>query len=203
MIEVVISDAARRELAFAAGVLGRGMRDNPIQRAAFGDDPLRRERTQERIMRFLLPMMKQVPLCARRGDWIVGVCGLAPPGACQLTPTQKLWVMPALLTAGPGTMSRTLRWQAEWSRRDPTERHWHLGPVAVEGGLQGMGIGSRMMERFCARVDDEAEVAYLETDKPENVRFYRKFGFETAEEADVLGTSNWFMRREPASRQSG
>ncbi len=203
MIEVAISDMARHELAFGAGVLGRGMRDLPNVVAAYGDDPLRRMRIGERIFRTFVPMMKRPPLCARRGDWIVGVCGLAPPGSCQLTPSQKLRMIPALLRAGPGVLSRTLRWQGDWSGRDPKERHWHLGPVAVEPGLQGMGVGSQMMERFCARMDAEGDLAYLETETPENVRFYQRFGFETVEEAEVLGNPNWFMRREPKTGASG
>ena len=54
-----------------------------------------------------------------------------------------------------------------------------------------------MLERFCARMDDEGEMAHLETDNPENVRFYERFGFATVDEAEVLGIPNWFMRREP------
>jgi hypothetical protein len=199
MVEVVIGDAAIHELPFAAGVLGRGMRDLPNVVAAYGDDPLRRMRIGERVFRTMVPMMKRRPLCARRGEWIVGVCGLAPPGACQPTPFQKLRMLPAMLGAGPGVLSRTLRWTGDWSGRDPKERHWHLGPVAVEPGLQGMGIGSQMMERFCALMDEEGEMAYLETEKPENVRFYERFAFKTIEEAEVLGGPNWFMRREPAA----
>ncbi len=203
MIEVVISDMARHELAFGAGVLGRGMRDLPNAVAAYGDNPLRRMRALERLFQMLLPKMKQPPLCARRGDWVVGVCGIAPPGTCQLAPLEKFRVMPALLMAGPGVASRMLRWQAEWGKRDPKERHWHLGPVAVEPALWGMGIGSQMMEQFCARMDDDGEVAYLETERPDTVRFYQRFGFETIEEAEVLGNPNWFMRREPKTGPSG
>jgi ribosomal protein S18 acetylase RimI-like enzyme len=75
--------------------------------------------------------------------------------------------------------------------------------VAVEPGLQGMGVGSQMLERFCARMDDEGEMAFLETDKPENVRLYERFRFETIAEAEVFGNTNWFMRREPQTGRSG
>ena len=90
-----------------------------------------------------------------------------------------------------------------WEKHDPNERHWHLGPVAVEPALQGMGVGSQMMERFCARMDDEGEMAFLETDKQVNVRFYERFRFQTIAEAEVLGNPNWFMRREPKTGRSG
>ncbi|MGW4247775.1 GNAT family N-acetyltransferase, partial [Nocardia sp. NPDC004722] len=86
-------------------------------------------------------------------------------------------------------------WINAWGRRDPAEPHWHLGPVAVDDGLQGQGIGSRMLTDFCARVDDRRAAAYLETDKPENVKFYERFGFTVLDEAEVLGVPNWFMHR--------
>jgi hypothetical protein len=37
--------------------------------------------------------------------------------------------------------------------------------------------------------------AYLETDKPENVRFYERFGFEVVREEVVLGVPNSYMLR--------
>ena len=69
--------------------------------------------------------------------------------------------------------------------------------MSADAGKQGRGIGSAMMRAFCDRVDRDHALAYLETDKPENVGFYEKSGFETVGEANVIGTPNWFMRREP------
>jgi hypothetical protein len=51
------------------------------------------------------------------------------------------------------------------------------------------------MEVFRAQMDAVGEAAYLETDKPENVRFYERFGFEVVGEEEVLGVPNWFMIR--------
>jgi predicted N-acetyltransferase YhbS len=82
---------------------------------------------------------------------------------------------------------------------DPAHRvdapHFHLGPVAADAGKQGRGIGTALLEVFCTRVDQDAAVTYLETDKAEYVGFYARFGFETVAEADVIGVPNWFMRR--------
>jgi ribosomal protein S18 acetylase RimI-like enzyme len=61
-----------------------------------------------------------------------------------------------------------------------------------------MGIGSRMMEEFSRRMDAAGGLAYLETDKLQNVVFYERFGFETTDERMVLGIPNWFMRRAAA-----
>lgn len=42
-----------------------------------------------------------------------------------------------------------------------------------------------------------AEDAFvLETDKPENVRLYKRFGYHVTAEAEVLGVTSWFMTRE-------
>ena len=203
MIEVAVTELARHEVEFAAGVLGRGFRDVPNTVAVFGDDPVHRMRGMERVLGSYIPLVDHLPLVARRGDWIVGVCGTAPPGACRLPLLRQLQFMPAILRSGPVAMARIFRIMSVWEKHDPNDRHWHLGPVAVEPGLQGMGVGSQMLERFCTRMDDEGEVAFLETDKPENVRFYERFRFETTAEAEVLGNPNWFMRREPKTGRIG
>ncbi len=50
---------------------------------------------------------------------------------------------------------------------------------------------------------DAAQVAaYLETDKPENVRFDERFGFRVVGHADVLGVPNWFMLRQGAATRA-
>jgi len=38
-------------------------------------------------------------------------------------------------------------------------------------------------------------MAYLETDKRENVAFYERFGFQTQAQEPVLEVPNWFMVR--------
>jgi len=200
MIEVAVTELGRHELTFAAGVLGRAFRDNPLTVAVLGQNPLRRMRCGERLHGSYVALMERPPLAARRGDWVVGVCGMAPPGACQPSFLQRLRLMPAVLGWGPGALARGLRAWAAFEKRDPKERHWHLGPVAVEPGLQGMGVGSQMMELFCAMMDAEGEMAFLETDKPENVRFYEKFGFVTVEEVEILGVPSWFMVRRPTGK---
>jgi predicted N-acetyltransferase YhbS len=93
-----------------------------------------------------------------------------------------------------------MRWLDAWQRHDPKERHWHLGPLAVDAHLQGEGVGNRMMRVFCAKMDAAGEDAYLETDKPANVRFYERFDFEVVGEEDVLGVPNWFMLRRADKR---
>jgi hypothetical protein len=56
------------------------------------------------------------------------------------------------------------------------------------------------MQAFCAKMDATGEVAYLETDKDVNVRFYKRFGFEVVNQEEVLSVTNWFMIRRAEQR---
>lgn len=181
------------------------MRDNPLHAAAFGEYPERRLRKLRKLMSAAFTVKDfSNTLVARCEDGvIVGVCGSMPPGGCPPTLAEKLRIMPALLSSGPLTAVRTMRWLGVWDRHDPDERHWHLGPLAVDAHLQGMGVGSRLMQVFSAQMDAAREDAYLETDKEINVRFHERFGFEVVGEEEVLGVTNYFMLRRAAERRNG
>ena len=51
------------------------------------------------------------------------------------------------------------------------------------------------MTLYCEDLDRTAISGYLETDRPENVSFYRRFGFEVTDEIPVLGVPNFLMQR--------
>jgi len=185
------------ETADAIGVLARGMRDNPIHVAALGDDPAHRVDALTQLFSGMIPMQPE-PLRARENGEIVGVSGLLIPPECMIHAFGGLPAdqFPPMLDDAD-EQARLVEWMRAWGGRDPDERHFHLGPVAADAGKQGRGIGTALLEAFCTRVDQDAAVAYLETDKAENVGFYARFGFETVAEADVIGVPNWFMRRSP------
>jgi ribosomal protein S18 acetylase RimI-like enzyme len=73
--------------------------------------------------------------------------------------------------------------------------------VAVLPEFQGRGIGKKLVEYYCALLDRSGEASYLETDKPDNVTLYSRFGFEVIKERFVLGIRNWFMWRPATCRQ--
>jgi GNAT superfamily N-acetyltransferase len=185
------------ETADAIAVLARGMRDNPIHVAALGDDPAHRVDALTQLFSVQIPTQPE-PLRAREGDELVGVCGMLPPPDCMVHAFGSLPAeqFPPVLDE-PGEQARAVEWLQSWGKRDPDEPHFHLGPVAADAGKQGRGVGTALMEAFCERVDRDGALAYLETDKAENVGFYEKFGFETVGETDVIGVPNWFMGRAP------
>jgi ribosomal protein S18 acetylase RimI-like enzyme len=200
LASIEVRDLRPEEIAEAIGVLARGMRDNPLHVAAYGDDPDRRLRCHARLIHGLFRAFPaQQPICATRHGAIVGVTGVAPVGTCRPNAGQRLRLLPTLIALGPGTAARVARWISTWADHDPNEPHVHLGPLAVDAHLQGQGIGSLLVQEHCRRLDAARDVGYLETDKIENIRFYERFEFEVVGEAPVLGVPTWFMRRTPRS----
>ena len=181
----------------AIGVIARAMSDSPQHVAAFGDDHERIRRNLTRMFRSLFATVRgQRPLVARLDGRIVAATNDLRDGGCQPTVAEKLRLAPAILGAGPRALPRVGRWLADWERRDPDAPHSHYGPFGVEPALQGRGIGSLVLGEYTRDLDARRMDAYLETDKPENVALYSRFGFEVIDEGAVLGTPNWFMWRE-------
>ena len=199
MNNVEIRELLDGETLTAARVLGRGMRDNPLHIQAFGPDADSRERA---LSLMFAPVLRQqvrkgIVLGALISGELIGVTGMVPPECCQLTILEKMAILPALLRAsGLKCTLRVLEWTSDWSRNDSKTAHWHLGPVAIDRHLQGQGIGSALLNAFCQRIDNHRSAAYLETDKEENVTFYKRFGFEVVDEHCILGIKNWFMLRD-------
>ena len=186
-------------LPAAVGVISRGMRDNPTHVAAFGDEPGRREERLHRLFSQALPVLSIQFLAARDSEGtVLALLGMAPPGQCQPTTRQRLVMTRGLLPLGAPVLFRSMQWMGAWTKQDPSAPHWHLGPVAVDTHLQGTGIGTQLMKAFATQMDAAGTTAYLETDKPTNVRFYQRFGFEVVAEQEVIGVPNWFMLRAPA-----
>ncbi|GAA3903697.1 GNAT family N-acetyltransferase [Halomonas cibimaris] len=193
------------DVAAAAELLGRGMRDNPTHVQVFGEYPERRRRA---LAAMFAPFMRRqvqsgLAFGAFIGDELAGVAGLSLPGRCQPALADKLRALPALLAAtGPRSLWRVYCWTRVWKQRDAQmPRHGHLGPLAVAPERQGQGIGSALFERLCDELGKRGLTGYLETDLAANVRLYERFGFSVVARRPVVGTEHWFMlqrRREPA-----
>jgi GNAT superfamily N-acetyltransferase len=197
--DVTVRDLAPEEHGAAAALLSRAMSDNPINVAVYGDDRPRRERRVHRLFETLFRVVTaQTPLTALDGGRIVAVAGIAPPGACQPGPRERLKFLPGIVALGPPTATRVLRWLNAWAAEDPATEHSHFGPFGVEPALQGRGIGTQVLHEYCRGLDEVGLVGYLETDKEVNVRLYQRFGFEVVGESTVLGVRCWYQRR-PAS----
>ena len=179
----------------AAGVAARALRDNPTS-VAVSDDALARFELFHGV--FLGMLQDAVGVAAHRGGCVLGVAAAAAPGwSCvgQWLPRESRVLSDPSPEASD--LDRLLRFGSVSAANDLEADHWHVGPVAVEPGFQGMGIGHAVMRTLCDHIDECGDLAWLETDKIENVLFYTSIGFELVSEVPVLSTSCWFMRREP------
>jgi len=183
--------------AEASRALARAFVTNPLHVAAFGPDRLSRN---EAFFRTGLAAMKGPKLVALEGSQILGLIHSVRSPDCQFSTAEQLRMTPAMMTGfGIRSALRVGSWLSAWAKHDPNEPHSHLGPIGVDPGAQGRHIGQRLMERYCEELDRTATPGYLETDKPENVRFYGHFGFETTAEVPVLGVPNYLMWRKAGS----
>jgi GNAT superfamily N-acetyltransferase len=203
---IEVADTRPDEVAEAVAVAARAMCTSPMAYAVLGDDHDRRYRHTHRFFARLYRLApQQRPLVARFEGRVVASTNDLVRGSCRARPIDIARSLPALALAGPRGAIRIGRWFADWERRDPDRAHAHFGPFGVEPELQGRGIGSLVLREYTRRLDEAGEHSYLETEKPENVALYQRFGFEIVDEAEVLGVPNWFMWREagadaPATR---
>jgi GNAT superfamily N-acetyltransferase len=196
--ETEVRALRKNEHRAAAAVTSRALADSPTSVAMYGDDPLGALAGLYRELGSFFELLPPPQFAAFAGDCVVAAAGVAPPGGC--IGSFMVGNVSELLGAEPapvGDPARAHAFWARWAQTDLGEEHWHLGPVGVEPGFQGRGIGGRMMRQVCAWLDEGDRLAWLETDKERNVRFYSSLGFELASVETVLGVETWYMRRDP------
>jgi ribosomal protein S18 acetylase RimI-like enzyme len=62
-------------------------------------------------------------------------------------------------------------------KHHPKEPHYYLSFVAVAPRLQGLGLGSAILDATLKRADAQGWSAYLENSNPKNTRLYERHGF--------------------------
>jgi len=75
---------------------------------------------------------------------------------------------------------RLLRGQAmadAMEKHHPHAPHFYLAFIAVAPRLQGLGLGSALLDATLARIDAVGAAAYLENSNPKNSRLYERAGF--------------------------
>ena len=191
--EVRIREMQKTDIPKLAEVLGRAFATNPVQLAVYGDKP----RIAHRVQITFEATLKYGPgkcFVSELDGQIAGGMRIIRWPDCQ---RMSLKVMPSVLrtVGGLGPLVRGMKHIGAWNKHDPKRLHWHLGPIGVAPEVQHKGIGSHLMRFYCDLLDEDAIDGYLETDRPENVPFYERFGFRVVEEDIVVGIRNWFMLR--------
>lgn len=204
LTRVDVGDTRPEEVPAAIAVVARAMSTSPMSTAVIRGDQAKRVRYLTMFFTRLYRVARdQRPLVARLDGRVIASTNDLVGGACRFSVSERLSAVPDLLRSAPAVTFRTLRWLNDWEQRDPDSPHAHYGPFGVEPALQGRGVGSLVMAEYTRRLDAAGEDSYLETDKPENVALYSRFGFEVIDEAEVLGAANWFMWRGAGARGPG
>ncbi|MHC4792501.1 MAG: GNAT family N-acetyltransferase [Planctomycetota bacterium] len=196
-MNITIEPMLPEEIPSLSSVLGKAYLTSPMPVATLGSN-LRRN---EKFMSVGLELLPGQTFVAKDDGQIVGGMKMVEWPNCQLPPLKMLPKLPTMFKILGWRITKVLKWIPTWAKLDPKKPHWHFGPFGVLPERQGQGIGSQLLTYFCEQVDQLGMAAYLETDKPENVRLYQRFGFEVTSEAPVLGMPNWFMWRSPRPKE--
>lgn len=157
--------------------------------AAFLTDPVfdwiarageKRAAGMERFFRWLLAT-RAIPL----GEVWMSEDGAAaaawlPPGV-PASPGgffEQMRLMPLFIRlCGLPRLARGSAMGEAMEKNHPKEPHYYLAFLAVAPRLQGLGLGSAMLEATLKRADEAKMPAYLENSNPKNARLYERAGF--------------------------
>jgi ribosomal protein S18 acetylase RimI-like enzyme len=182
----------------ACELIGLAFADNPnTLTVASGNRAKARQMTQAAVRVAKLGRKYSHVLIAEDRERLVGVLNAVDWPHCQMRAGEKLKTVLAVLPAMGLALARQLKISKAWAKRDPSQPHWHLGPIAVRPEFQGSGVGKAMLASFLGMADEQSLPSYLETDLDRNVALYEKFGFKVMAREHLMGIDNRFMWRTP------
>jgi GNAT superfamily N-acetyltransferase len=190
---LIIEKYSTRQLEPTVSVLADAFVTNPLHVSAFGPKRIDQNRLFFRIG--LQHMFTAYAFVAIVDGEVRGYMHFAASPSCLPPPEQIPAVAATLFKPLGEALPPVVAWFSRWCRLDPDEPHAHLGPIGVAPEAQGQGIGTALMNRYVEHLDRERIPGYLETDRPENVEFYKKFGFVIQREEQLIGAPTWYMWR--------
>jgi len=137
---------------------------------------------------------------ARRDDRIVGAAAWCEPSRYPLPIGRQLQQGVGALRAlvpRPAALGHGLTYLRAIDRAHPKEPLWYLALLVVDPSVQRAGIGTRLQQRVLDVADETGTDCYLETQKPENLAYYRRFHYQVVDELHPVpdGPPLWTMRR--------
>jgi len=185
----------------AAHVLGCAFADEAVSIAIYkGHDPEKRIRhlTADFAVEMEDCIRRGIPLQISEAGKIVAAATIYPPGAYPFPWTyQARLLFYGILDFGRVNVRAFLKWQHEAGKIHPKEPHYYFQYLGVLPEYQGRGFGTAMMQYFTFLADRAHMPGYLETASGGAVPMYRRIGFETLGEKEIIGVKAWFMWRKP------
>lgn len=183
----------RRQAGDGARVLARAFADDPLN-VEFVPDQERRQKVLRSIFEFLLRHgCAAGQVCVSDGG-IEGVAvwfeserlGMSWWSALRCGGLKVIFGVERRVLARYQEFGRLAR---EVQARVAPEPHLYLAMLGVDPEHQGRGLGRRLVEAMLEQADREGRRSYLETEVERNIGFYRRFGFEVAEELALPRTA--------------
>ena len=198
-MDMVIERYSAARLDSTVSVLANAFVTNPLHVSAFGAQRIDQNRMFFRIG--LRHMFAGQAYVALMDGEVLGYVHFNASPHC-LPPPQQIPIAAATVLQPLGAaIPRLIQWFTQWCHLDPEEPHVHLGPIGVAPEAQRRGVGTVLMKRYIEYLEQERSHGYLETDRPENVEFYKKFGFVVQREEQLIGASTWHMWRAQGNRR--
>jgi GNAT superfamily N-acetyltransferase len=192
-MDMLIERYSAARLDSTVSVLANAFVTNPLHVSAFGAQRIDQNRMFFRIG--LRHMFSGPAYVALMDGEVRGYVHFNASPHC-LPPPQEIPIAAATVLQPLGAaIPRLIKWFTKWCHLDPDEPHVHLGPIGVAPEAQRRGVGTLLMNRYIKYLEQERCHGYLETDRPENVEFYKKFGFVVQREEQLIGASTWHMWR--------
>lgn len=164
MSEVRAADPS--EVDTVAGLLVEAFQDDPMSRWVFPDAERRRAVAHPAFFGAILEAGFAAGYVDVTEDLSAAVIWLPPGGddepiaGLDAAETDRLGILLGLMAAV-----------------EPAGPLWHAQFVGVRPGLQGRGIGGRLLRHGLDRADAEGVPTYLEASSPDSTRLYRRLGF--------------------------
>jgi len=202
LANVEIGRLERGERDYAVASTARAFWPDPLF-GFFSRNPLHEHRTV--LPSFFRPVIGDAVRhgevwVARMDGRLIATAAWLPPGGMPRGPRRDSAIYAGAATVTLGGRHRVLgfRLLAETDRRHPHELHWYLALLGVDPRWQGRGVGGALLAPVLSRCDREGLPAYLETQKPENIVFYGRFGFAVKDEVRLPGAPPvWLLWRDP------
>jgi ribosomal protein S18 acetylase RimI-like enzyme len=188
----------RSDLDAAAALLARAFVDEPVLSHLLG-----RERERERRLIFTAlcrDVLGAGMLEGIRADGrLASVAVWMAPGAHPVPFRREVRMVPSwlrLLTLHGRAVPGLLRASPALDRMHPKEPHWFLFMLGTEPPLQQGGLGTALVEHGVRRAAEDGVPVHLDTGVQRNVKWFRRFGFEVADEVRVVPGAPplWGMR---------
>ena len=187
----------KKDLKNTVNVLTNAFSDDPMWKKVFNDEDKNRVIT-EVMVRF----------CLKYGNVLSTSDNLE--GIMTITPHDKEMTMWRIIRSGAFFLSIKMRNETkkmnvlsnaieEAKKSLNLDSHIHLLIMGVSQEFQGKGFGRKLLRALIEKAQTEKKSIYLETQKEDNIKFYKKYGFSVKKKIilpEPLNLPMWLMVRD-------